>query len=178
MKGLKQSVDHLVSEKPSQLILGIIFVIYILLNVQTPLFLASAIDNIFGKVLVVAIAAVIFTQSNPVIGVLALVVAYQVIKTASVTTGTYAMKHYLPSEASKMSEMRSFNVDPVTSTSSSDTDNSASTMPILTNNAAGALETEMVDRMAPLVIYGGDSTMDYKPILDGQHSAASLIDEM
>ena len=177
MKGIKKSVDHLVSEKPSQLILGIIFVIYILLNVQTPEFLASAVDNLFGKVIVVAIAAVIFTQTNPVVGVLALVVAYQVIKTASVTTGRYAMNHYLPSEASKMKEMRSFNVDTVSTVSTVSMPNTAPVQ-VLSNNSEGALETEMVEKMAPLVMYGGDSTLDYKPILDGQHSAALLVDDI
>lgn len=169
MKGLKKSVDHLVSEKPSQLILGIIFVLYILLNVQTPEFIAPALENIFGKVLVVAIAAIIFAKTNPVIGVLGFVVAYQLIKTASITTGTYGMKHFLPSETSKMDEMKSFNSEPVVT--------SATAVTASTIAAAGSLEAEMVEKMAPLVMYGGDSNLDYKPILDGQHSAASLIEE-
>lgn len=165
MKGLKNSVDHLISEKPSQLILGIIFVIYILLNVQTPAFLATGIDNIFGKVLVVAIAAVIFMKSNPVVGVLGFVVAYQLIKTASITTGTYGMQHYLSSETSKLSEMSAFNPETV---------KALPTMTKMTSNNAGSLETEMVDQMAPLVMHGGDSNLEYMPILDGQHSAAPL----
>ena len=166
MKGLKNSVDHLVSEKPSQLILGVIFVIYILLNVQTPAFLASAIDNLFGKVLVVAIAAVIFMKSNPVVGVLGFVVAYQLIKTASITTGTYAINHYLSSEPSKLSEFRAYNEETVKATPTGATQ--------MTTNYAGSLESEMVDKMAPLVMHGGDSPLDYQPILDGQHSAAAL----
>ena len=48
---LKKSFDKLVSENPSQLILGIIFVLYILLNVQTPAFLAGSIDNILARFL-------------------------------------------------------------------------------------------------------------------------------
>ena len=113
MKSVKKSVNNLVSEKPSHLILGVFFFIYILTNVQTPEFLATFIDNIFGKVLIVAFAAVIFMKTNPVIGVLGFVVAYQMIKTASITTGTYAMKHYLPSESSKMNDLRKFNEEEV-----------------------------------------------------------------
>jgi hypothetical protein len=158
MQNFKKSFDHLVSEKPSQLILGIIFVFYILLNVHTPPILAGAIDNIFGKVLVVAIAAVIFMKTNPVIGVLGFVVAYQMIKTASVTTGTYAMKHFLPSESSKLQEMQSFNVQ-------SPTDDDKS------------LEAEMVAKMAPLVMSGsGDSGSNYSPVLADQHAATPLHD--
>ena len=170
MPSLRKSVDSLVLQTPSNLILGIIFVMYIILNVPTPAFLASFIDNIFGKVIVVAIAAVVFTQTNPVIGVLGFVVAYQIIKTASVTTGTYAMKHYLPSESNKLKEMRSFNVSEPTSDIASSSISTSGSGIVL----AGTLEEEMVDRLAPLVMHGGDSSLDYKPVLDGQRGASSL----
>ncbi len=181
MQNFKKSFDHLVSEKPSQLILGIIFVFYILLNVQTPAFLASSIDNIFGKVLVVAIAAVIFLKTNPVVGVLGLVVAYQMIKTASVTTGTYGMKHFLPSENSKMQEMRAFNaeqlqvqqqLDPVQGPMQEQEHMQGQIQAI--SHLDGLLEVQTVSQMAPLVIQGGDSGLNYTPILGDQHSAALL----
>jgi hypothetical protein len=171
MQSFKQTFNHLVSEKPSQLILGIIFVIYILLNVQTPSVIASPIDTIYGKVLVVAVAAVVFLKTNPVIGVLGFVVAYQIIKTSSITTGTYAMRHFLPSERSKENEMKSFNVIQSTSDIAPTSISSSADGLVL----PGTLEEEMVDRMAPLVISGGESTTSYKPILDGQHGASSLF---
>jgi hypothetical protein len=166
MQSFKKSFDHLVSENPSQLILGVIFVFYILLNVQTPAVLAGPIDNLFGKVLVVAFAAVVFMKTNPVVGVLGFVVAYQLIKTASITTGTYAKKHFLPSEENKMKEIQSFNEEHVEATQQM--------MTQATTNIEGDLETEMVAQMAPLVMHGGDSELDYSPILDKQHSAAEL----
>ena len=182
---IKKSFDKLVSEKPSQLILGIIFVIYILLNVQTPAFLADSVDNIFGKIIVVAIAAVIFMKTNPVIGVLGLVVAYQVIKTASVTTGTYALKHYLPSENSKFQEMQSFNTERIESLQNIQVQQQESEeyqreMKIkqemqATTNLDGDLEVQTVSQMAPLVINANDSGLKYSPILDPQNSAASLF---
>ena len=173
MQSFKKSFDHLVSEKPSQLILGVIFVFYILMNVQTPAILAGPIDNIFGKVLVIAVAAVIFMKTNPVVGVLGFVVAYQLIKTASVTTGTYAMKHFLPSEASKMQEMQAFNEERVQPPPLANTDPNLN---IGKTNNEGALEAEMVAKLAPLVMHGGDSSLNYSPIMDGQHSAALLTE--
>jgi len=161
----KKSFDHLVSENPSQLILGVIFCIYILFNVQTPAVLADSVDTLFGKVLVAAIAIVIFMKTNPVVGVLGFVVAYQLIKTASVTTGTYGMKHYLPTENSKMKEMQAFNPEQV---------HEESHAMAAATNVAGSLEAEMVDRMAPLVMHGGESPLDYSPILGNQYSAAPL----
>ena len=177
MKSVKKSVNNLVSEKPSHLILGVFFFIYILTNVQTPEFLATFIDNIFGKVLIVAFAAVIFMKTNPVIGVLGFVVAYQMIKTASIATGTYAMKHYLPSESSKMNDLRKFNdeeVSPLVMPCGCQGQCSCMSVATATTNNAGSLEAEMVSKMAPLVMSGGESNLEYKPVLDGQHSAAPL----
>ena len=172
MQSFKQTFNHLVSEKPSQLILGIIFVIYILLNVHTPSVIAGPIDTIYGKVLVVVVAAIVFMKTNPVIGVLGFVVAYQIIKTASITTGNYAIKHYLPSERSKELELKSYNVIAPTSEiapASISTIGGGLVLP-------GTLEEETVDRMAPLVIQGNDnSPSSFKPILDGQHGASSLF---
>jgi len=168
MQSFKKSVDKLVFESPSQLVLAIVFVVYIILNVQTPLILAEPIDTIFGKVAVVLIAAVVFMKTNPVIGVLGFVVAYQLIKTAGIATGTYGMKHYLPSEASKLQEMQSFNY--TATTGGQDIVSPAKAAVIL----SGTLEEETVERMAPLVIGGNASTSDYKPILDGQHGASPL----
>jgi hypothetical protein len=167
MKSFKSSVDNLVSGNPSQLILAILFVLYILLNVQTPTVLAEPIDTIFGKVLVAVVAVVIFMKTNPVVGVLGFIAAYQLIKTSSITTGTYGMKHYLPSESSKMAEMRSFNQEGMqTQTETQEV--------VIKKNNEGALEAEMVAKMAPLVMNGGDSTANYGPILDEQHSASPL----
>jgi len=167
----KKTLDHLMAEKPSQLVLGIVFFFYILFNVQTPSILATPLDTIFGKVLVFAFAAVVFMKTNPVVGVLGFVVAYQLVKTASVTTGTYAMKHYLPSEANKMKDMTSFNVIEPTSQEAPTSISTSGSGIIL----PGTLEEEMVDKMAPLVIKGNeDSLLDYKPVLDGQHGASPL----
>ena len=185
MSNFKKSFDHLVSENPSQLILGIIFVFYILLNVQTPYVLAGPIDNLFGKVLVIAVAIVIFMKTNPVIGVLGFVVAYQLIKTASITSGNYAKKHYLSSESSKLREMQSFNNEtvqvPMQEAQQQESlqqamMNQKNAMVVATTANDGSLETETVARMAPLVIHGGDSELNYSPILDAQHSAALLIE--
>ena len=173
MQSFKKSFDHLVAEKPSQLVLGVVFFFYILLNVKTPLILATPLESIFGKVLVFAIAAVVFMKTNPVVGVLGFIVAYQMIKTASITTGRYAMKHYLPSEVNKMKDMVSFNVvEPTSEDAPTSISTSGSGIVV-----AATLEEEMVDRMAPLVIKGNEeSNLDYKPVLDGQHGASSLIE--
>jgi hypothetical protein len=161
MNNIKQAFKTLVAEKPSQLILGIVFIIYLLLNIQTPALLAGPIDSIFGKVLIALIAIVIFIKTNPVIGVLGFIVAYQIIKTASITSGTFGLKHFAGSELNKLSEMKLFN------------DGSVAGLGLM-EASAGSLEEEMVDTMAPLVIHPSNPNMNYQPILDEQHEAAAL----
>jgi hypothetical protein len=179
MQSFNHTLNHLVTEKPSHLVLGIFFIIYILLNIQTPAFLAKPIDTMIGKVAVVALASLIFMTTNPVVGVLGFVVAYQLVKTSSVTTGTYAMKHFLPSEESRAREMKSFNNNAFANASGSYTGAQAGANGEAYNNPVntGTLEEEMVAKMAPLVVSGAPSTVDYQPILDGQHDAA-LLSEM
>ena len=164
----KQAFDKFFFESPSQLVLGIVFVIYILFNVQTPEFLAEPIDTFFGKVTVVLISAVVFMKTNPVIGVLGFVVAYQLIKTSSVATGTYGIRHYLPSEASKLREMQSFNQ--TETVGAAPTVSPAEAAVIL----SGTLEEECVEKMAPLVGRSASTESSYKPVLDGQHGASPL----
>lgn len=153
MQSFKKSFNTIVNEKPSHLILGIFFIIYILLNVQTPSFIAGPIDNIFGKSIVVIVAIVIFMKTNPIVGILGLIAAYQLIQLSSISTGSYAINNYLPSEKQKEREMVYLNAS---------------------HKMDGSLEEEMVEKMAPLVIKDGGAQLTYQPILDGQHDAAPL----
>jgi len=181
MKSFKKSADRLISEKPSQIFLGIVFVFYILFNIQTPEFLAELIDTFFGKSIVILFAIFLFMKTNPVIGVLGLIVAYQIIKTSSITTGSYGMKHFLPSEESKINEMQSFNEETVLPQSMLKQSmcncngkcncNAA----VSKTNFGGVLEQEIVDKMIPIVVEESNDDISYEPVMDGQHNA-SVID--
>ena len=140
---LKRSNQH-------QLLLAVLFVIYILFNIETPHPLAQLIDNIYGNIVVVLFALSFFFHSDPVVGVLGLLAAYELIKRSSDKTGTAAIKNYLPSEYHKGKQFTAFNQFPVT------------------------LEEQMVAKMAPLVRNAPPPNVDYKPVLDGQHHAAPI----
>ena len=99
---LKKSNQH-------QLILLVVFILYILLNVQTPNMLATLIDNIYGNVVVVLMALAVLTHMNPIVGVVALYAAYELIQRSSVTTGSAAIRRYLPTEIKKGKHFSAFN---------------------------------------------------------------------
>ena len=138
------------AEKRHQLLLSVVFIIYILLNVQTPKMLAGLIDNLVGNVVVVLVALTILMNSQPVVGVLALVVAYELIRRSSVSTGTYAIANYLSSEKAKVEDFAKYNDFPVT------------------------LEEEVVSKMAPLVRNDDAPHSEYTPVLDDLHDAAGV----
>ena len=134
----------------NHLILGIVLIIYILLNVGTPDIIAPAIDSMEGNVVVVSLAVILFRQSKPVIGVLGLIAAYLLIQRSSIKTGTHAIRTALTSEKAKVRDFTKYNQFPVT------------------------LEEEMVKKMAPLVKHAPAKNADYTPVLDPTHHAAPI----
>lgn len=84
-------------------VLTILFVIYLVMGYKMPETIANLIDTTIGKIAVVLVALMLFAYSNPILGVLALLVAYQMIKGASVKTGMAGLEEYYPTEAKKWS---------------------------------------------------------------------------
>jgi len=86
-----------------QLVLSVLFVIYLVMGYKMPDGVAELVDSTFGKIIVGLIALMLFAYSNPILGVLALLVAYQMIRTASIKTGMAGLEEYYPTEQKKWS---------------------------------------------------------------------------
>ena len=84
-----------------QVVLSVLFVIYLVMGFNIPEFLAIPIDSSVGKIIIVLVALLLFAYSNPVLGVLALLVAYSLIKSASIKTGMAGLEEYYPTEQKK-----------------------------------------------------------------------------
>lgn len=98
----------------SQVILGLVFVMYLIMDYPIPESLASMIDTIYGKIIIAIIALILFVSVNPILGVLGLFVAFDLIRRSGLATGSTALAKFLPSEKSKMSEFTAFNQFPYT----------------------------------------------------------------
>ena len=134
-----------------ELVLVILFIIYLIMGYKTPEPIASMIDSIVGKIVIFIIVIYMFMHTHPVLAVLALFVAFDLIRRSSVTTGIDALKRYAPSEEKKMSQFSAFNQFPYT------------------------LEQEVVKKMAPIVRSGSTlSKPSYKPILDNLYDASPI----
>ena len=134
-----------------ELILVILLIIYLISGYQTPESVADVIDTIGGKIVIFVIVVCLFIYSNPILAVLALFVAFDLMRRSSVATGSKFMSKYSNCEDEKSSQFSAFNQFPYT------------------------LEQEIVKKMAPIVQSGTTLTKaSYKPILDNNYNATAL----
>ena len=142
-----QNTTNLMS---SQLFLLIIFVVYILFNVQTPQPIAAMVDSTFGYVLIIALFAILAINLNPIVIVVGIFAIYLLFKRSSISTGSLAMTKFLPTENVKTQYLSAFNQFPVT------------------------LEEEVVQHMAPLQPGPAMAPKTFHPIMNNLHSASGV----
>lgn len=133
-----------------QLALSVLFILYLVMGYQLPENIAPIIDTTLGKIMVAIVALALFAYGNPVLGVLALLVAYQLIKGASIRTGMAGLEEFYPTEAKKWS--------PFTST----------------NQFSYTLEQEVVKNMTTQKFNTEYVKPPFKPILEDTHDASPL----
>ena len=138
-------------EHMGELTLAILFIIYLIMGYKTPEPVATAIDSIVGKIVIMLIFIYMFMHTHPILAILALFVAFDLIRRSSMTTGIDALKRYAPTEEKKASQFSAFNQYPYT------------------------LEQEVVKKMAPIVQSGSSlSKPSYKPLLENLYDASPL----
>lgn len=142
--------DLLKKRNMSQLVLVILFIIYILMGYETPEVLANIIDTPLGKILVALFALILFAYSNPILGVLGLIVAYTLIQSATAKTGLAALEEYAPTEEKKWTPFSPRHQFPYT------------------------LEQEVVKKMASTQFNTDYVKAPYRPILDDTYDASYL----
>jgi hypothetical protein len=133
-----------------QLVLTVLFIIYLVMGYKMPEGVATIIDTPVGKIAVAVIALMLFAYSNPVLGVLSLLVAYQMIKGASIKTGMAGLEEFYPTEEKKWSPFTAAHQFPYT------------------------LEQEVVKNMTTQKFNTSYVKAPFRPTLDDTHDAALL----
>lgn len=137
-------------ENTPVLILEVLFVLYILIDVGTPVALAKMVDNTIGKITIMMFVLSIFYAAGPIVGILAMFAAYSIITRASRATGSIYKQPEYEAEEIKMKFLREHNSTPKT------------------------LEEDVITEMSPIIRDEGGMTADYKPVLGNLNNAASL----
>ena len=131
-----------------QTLLFILFIIYIIFNVQTPDPLANIIDSTLGYVIIIALFAFMAVNLHPIVTLVGIFAIYLLFKRSSIATGSMAMTKFLPTESLKSQHLSAFNQFPVT------------------------LEEEVVQIMAPLQAGPAMGPKSFSPVLNDLHDAS------
>ena len=153
MASLKTTLKGVTTMKSKEIVLGTLFVIYYILGYPVPETMAEGIDTLGGKVVVGVLAVSLFLAVNPLVGVLGLLVAFDLLRKSAEATGSNAMAAYLPSEEKKSSELNKYNQFPYT------------------------LEQEMVS-LRTINTRASLPPSSYKPVLENDHNASPVSSMM
>jgi hypothetical protein len=133
---------------PLEVIVFVIFVAYLVFQPSTPPVLTPFIDNMFGTIVIISLALYMFLYMHPILGVLGIFVAYEIIRRTS--TKTIAMVQYSPEQPVKDMEMKRMNPP-----------------------KERTLEESMIQKMAPIGD-GGVIRSDYEPVSDDVRGASMV----
>lgn len=150
------SKELMLKSNRHQLVLTVLFIVFILFDFRLPGNLANAIDTPAGMTIVIVVSLALFCATNPILGFISFVVAYELIRRAGVQSGSQALKQYVITESQKNREMESFNND------------------VNNNKLYSSLEEEVVSNMVPYINKVQPDGTNVKPVLDKQHDAASI----
>jgi len=123
----------------------VVFILYLVLPIQTPQVLAGTVDSPLGMLSIFIVTIYLFFYSNPVLAIVYVFVAYELLRRSSQVTGRVSMVQYTPTQVKKDSELRAMN-PPVVET----------------------LEEQVVQKMAPIgrsdpIIY---TSSTFKPVAE------------
>jgi len=146
---MKNLFTNLLKSKKNT-VLAALLVIFIVLDIPIPQPVASLIDSIVGKI-VIMVFALCFLSQNTFLGILMLISAYVLINRAGDSTGRIPLQKYVDNEQDKTQKMMNMNVTP----------------PPIT------VEEEVIANMIPRT--ATDSILDepaFSPVQDDLHEAA------
>jgi energy-coupling factor transporter transmembrane protein EcfT len=95
--------------QPIEILFLILFILYIVVPTEVPYEFASFIDSPLGMILLFLIVLFLFLYTNPVLGVLFIFVAYELIRRSSLVSAKTALTMFTPSEVNRAIEMEQMN---------------------------------------------------------------------
>lgn len=138
---------------PLELILFGVFVFYLVFQIDTPQSFIPFIDSGIGMIIVISIALYLLLFTHPVLGVLSVFTAYEVLRRSTVRLNSITLFQPNPVQTIIDSEMKAMN-PPLTFT----------------------LEEQIVANMAPLPNASPSDYVEssYKPAFESTHEACEL----
>lgn len=152
--------DYIKSVKTHEALLSVLLIIFIVLDIQTPIFLLALVNNGIFQAIMFLLLASLFFYVNPIISILA-VIAFLILLQRSKNRKNYMA----PSEINKMNHLISLNQQQIN-------------QEIIEHNKEEphvTLEEDMVESMVPPVIESNEK-FSFSAVTDKLHNAENLID--
>jgi hypothetical protein len=148
--------DFLKSVSPLEIILFIVFVVYILFPINTPHFLIPIVNSSFGLAILFISTVYLLFYTTPILAVLAVLVAYEIVRRSNkpaTKTYTHSPEYRPPSQENKDDKLVEMNPIKVES-----------------------LEEEVIHTMAPIGKSDPSTYIEtsYKPIADPLFCSGSM----
>lgn len=99
-------------EKQHEMVIFVLLILYIVFTPSVPPALAEYAESTTGQVIIVILAITLFLSTNPVVGILGFLAAYEFIRRASRVTGVYGIETFSPTESKKQEVMTAMNPAP------------------------------------------------------------------
>lgn len=142
--------DWFKKQKPMELILGCLMILYLVAGIQLPSFLNSAFNSWIGQVIMLLVVFYIFCNSNIVLGILTLLVVLSIMMNKQFSSMNIDVSNQ-PSEETKSQQFSQYNQFPYT------------------------LEQEMVKKMVPLYSAGDSiNKASYEPITNNLYDSSPV----
>ena len=150
--------------------LGILLILLLLFDIKRCKQLSLHIETFYGQLIVLILTIMLCIKTNPIVGFLAIIVAYKLIFITTASSSNYAIKNFVPSEISKLNEMKSYNTETTESCGNgSKTVSSASGLMI-----GSSLEEEQVGNIPMPSQPPPELPGSYMPVMDNQCGASPL----
>ncbi|MHC5180884.1 MAG: hypothetical protein ACYSOW_03290 [Planctomycetota bacterium] len=152
--------DYIKSVKTHESLLSVLLLIYIVLDIQTPMGLLPLVNNGIFQAIMFLLVISLFFYVNPIISVLAIIALLILLQRSK-----SAIDYMMPSEVSKMNNLISLNQQQIN-------------QEIVEHNIEEpqvTLEENMVELMAPPVLESNEE-FSFSAVSNKLHNAENLID--
>lgn len=94
---------------PFEYSLLVIYILFLIFPIKIPNYIANIIDSPLGIVVLFLIAIALFVYVNPILGILYIFVAYELLRRSTKISGKSAYIEYTPTQNKKDAEMQKMN---------------------------------------------------------------------
>jgi hypothetical protein len=135
------------SVSPLEIFLFVLFLVYLVFPVPTPKMLSPWIDSSIGMVIIFMVTLYLFFYTNPILGILSVFVAYELLRRSSLIMARTSIVMNTPSQERKDVQLQDMNPPPI---------------------FFPTLEEEVVSQMAPLGVSDPSvyQASSFKPVSD------------